>query len=390
MVLPPVFDDECFAVWIPVARDEALSPREFQLFERVQTLRRTDGVTQAIWLCQQVRKRAELTFTPDARRVEAEAYLTLGNLLRVEKGQADPAEMYRAAITLNRSLSRHNLGVALNQYANWLEDQADWFAAWEQYSHALDLWKQLAREHGARGNVRHYNCYISQIQYFEKRLQVVLTRVEASSVRDQSDDAGAVDVPTPSPKPPPVTFTHASRQWYYEIGLEELPVMQDQVAASISGAGIANANASERAYVGQTIIFRETLYLPIGLNDGKKVLKLNSKYQHAVARVCGQSMNAAHPIPLNDRDLVLVRGDPLGNYSPQDREIVIAVMPGEPTERAMIKRFRQNGNQAMLCSESLEPDLPEHQSLEIETRTADSIRFVGQAIAVLKLLGKVN
>lgn len=103
------------------------------------------------------------------------------------------------------------------------------------------------------------------------------------------------------------------------------------------------------------------------------------KSMYMTIHVDGTSMNAAKPVPINDGDYVLVRGQ----STAEDNDIVVAGIFGQ-NERATIKRIRRQNGKIRLIPESYDPN---HYELDWEkefNELDEGFKIIGVVDAVFK------
>ena len=199
----PVNSGQRWKFWnllLPLRRDECLVLREFELIERGRALQTGGNFEDAERLFQEARVWYARAQTLDARRVQAEALVCLGDLYldpRSKHGKT-PEGHYREALTLYQALSHHNFGAVAQRLAIWCEMHGQVAEASHHYQLALETWKALMKEQGRRGNPRRYREYQQQIQQLETQLAALMSNAAALTQPKTS-----LSIP-PIPAAPPI------------------------------------------------------------------------------------------------------------------------------------------------------------------------------------------
>jgi hypothetical protein len=183
---------------------------------------------------------------------------------------------------------------------------------------------------------------------------------------------------------------NGSQRIWEEEGFIEIPIMEAELAAG-EPIAVGEDTCIGVIRVGSAVLVGDQQFLPVNL-DGTTYLNIFPNYQYVVARVRGRSMDRARPVPIQDKNLVILRKSQVGIYEPQNGHIVAAILPDIADRRGILKRFRRVGNVVRLESESSLPDLPQHQPREYtvtQSQELAPVHVVAQAVAVLRSLGKV-
>jgi hypothetical protein len=348
-------------------RSGIVSTDHFRLVDQGRMHVQAGNLAQARAVFEQAYAWALQEHLPDARRVQAEATLYLGDLARLQN-DGTCVHQYEQARFLFEALSLHNVGVATHRLATWLEQNDRTADAWREYDRVLTLWRELAREHGRLGNRRRYQKYSEQIRQLELQIDAVVLRIGAQpATRQEPEQPRASQAAEPAmnhPVMPPVRRRQASF-------LSIIPIYTDLAAGS--GIWLPNDEGPMIfAEIDHVIIEDHRYTLTNLLNEGTR-LRLSRGFLYAISKAQGNSMNLAG---IENGDYVLYRTPQDHPYQPTNGDIVVAAVTRGDERYGTIKRYQGNAFPG-----SLEPVSTEHhERIPIDP----NVEVIGQVIAVLK------
>lgn len=337
-------------------------PYDFQQIDCACDLMRKGDLSKAATVLEIVRACGGRIRVADARLIQAEALVYLGDVYR-QHGQQDLAsQVYQEAIVSFEMLqTQHNLGVALFRFATLCEEMGQLEKARECYCRVRTIWLGLERENGRRGNWKRLQRYSEQRGKIEEQIKEVVRLI-----------------PTIAPFPQVIQVLPVR----FEIAA--IPIYETRLAA---GAGVWVAGDAVVDYVNfDSILIRNVRYTLTNLVDRNQAhyVRLQREYEHAAVQVIGNSMDQAG---IENLDYVILRKPRGSRYTPENMHIVAAIIPDMADRRGILKRFQVEHGFMLLKSETSEPDLPEHQTRKYPLPRANQeppVEFIGQAIAVLK------
>lgn len=410
---------EFWILWCQVndlVREGVIAPLEFLMLdegkrrERKSLLVDQDKPTErkmllreAFLLYKKAFEAAQASHSTDGQRVQAEALVRRAHLWRypasVREGVADsnydPMADYQRAESLYRLLSPHNLAVVCQQLGTRWEAKNKPADAVAYYRRAHDIWQELGKEHGRRGNLMRFEQYEVGCEcaraWIDRLMGLVNEGVLAEDVKGAS--AEKVETPatasSPAAKPGPVASEmHAVKTPPDASG--DPAVAQSSTKKSTTakilifpvyteiaaGKGKLNPGLElekDRFEIDELILAGESYRIePVCKGDDPIRLGINDKV--GVSRVEGNSMNLCN---IQDGDYVLywfkepIAGEEVLN------QIVVASFESGGQWVNVVKRLIKHDARLHLISESTEFFEP------IEMHKVNA-RITGKVLAVLK------
>ncbi|MBM3130296.1 MAG: tetratricopeptide repeat protein [Chloroflexi bacterium] len=221
------------------------------------------------------------------------------------------------------------------------------------------------------------------------RIKLFITHADRANLKDLGYTDAEIDRMRPEEAHEILTARRtAKREWIFDDGLEEIPILETEVAAFAPGRGFEGERQIGTAHIGSIVFIDDKRYIPINLVDGGKYLNLHHDFDYKIIRVRGQSMNRAEPAPIKNGAWIIVRSPRNRTYIPNHGDIVVVNIPEISGDLLSLKRVLINNSAVWLKSETSEPDLPEHRIRSFTWTFGEEppIRFQAQAIAVLKLI----
>jgi hypothetical protein len=349
-------------------RGDVVSLDHFRLIEQGRDFFHAGNMPQARVLFAQARDWALHERMPDARRVQGEALVYLGDVARMTSDQQCQS-LYEQARFIFEALSPHNLGVVSHRLATWHEQNGQLHKAWREYNLTLMLWRELTREHGRLGNKRRYHQYVEQLGKLEAQLNYLVTQVG-----NVNDAVILTTQPTPADAgAQPAHSKHSERIW--DMGdtfLSVIPIYSDLAAGS--GLWQSDDDRIQNFAEVDKLWIEGQPYKLINLLDRDSMLRLSRGYVYGLAKAIGNSMNLAR---IEDGDYVLFRKLRDLPYVPNHGEIVVASVVREDQRYRVVKRYCDDPGAQSLESQSTE----DHQPIFFSENVID---VIGQVIAVLK------
>lgn len=260
------------------------------------------------------------------------------------------------------------------------------------HQHGVSLWMFGCIQWAANQRVKAITSWSEAIQTFQARqasLQLDSKRVtwynlmlpkfeqylEDAIKNDDLPDYE--DVPTASPAASaPASSSSAS-------SLDILKWLSIPVSDSVPAGGFgAVGHDPEKAPLGVTEVFIESeRYSVHSTKRGslyQNSITINPADRYHTARVTGNSMNSATPIPIENGDYILVR---IQNNA-KDNDIVVATL-NDPDPRGTVKRLGFTGGRITLRPESLDPNIQNDPDFD-RVYTMDEVRISGIVEAIFK------
>lgn len=365
-------ETEMWHSWIlafEVDRSDIIAADKFQLIDQGRTCAFTGKQTEAQALFMQAREWAMHTRVPDARRVQAEANLYLGDLLRLLNDGTCQTQ-YEQARFLFEALSQHNLGVVSHRLATWHEENSRFAEAWREYNFVMTLWRELAREAGRLGNKRRYQKYQNQIMQIESQINSIVTSASTNTVANPAMDASKVADET-GLKNKPHTSTRSRN--HKETRVLVFPIYANLAAGS--GLWLSENDDQDFAELDHLLIERKH-YNWVNLLERSANISISSGFQYGISKIEGTSMNLAG---IDNEDYVLYRKLRDLPYVPTNGDIVVASVARDGGRFGTVKRYCEEPSSHSLVPHSTEY----HDSIPFDSNEID---VIGQVIAVLKLV----
>jgi len=364
-------DTEAWNNWIlsfELDRGDVVSADHFRLVDQGCMCTRAGNLAQARVFFDQAREWSAHEHFPDARRVQGEATVYLGDLEYL-RGDGACQRRYEQARFLFEALSPHNLGVVSHRLATWHEQNGRATDAWREYNLALTLWRELAREQGRLGNKKRYQKFLEQIGQLESQIDSIMAQVGANPAAGaESPRPDAPIVPTPEATP-----SASRRVWDLRESLVSvIPIYADLAA----GSGLWMSDDGEIQDFAEVdhLLIESKRYKLVNLLDRNSNIRLSRGYLYGLAKVVGNSMDLAG---IEDGDFVLFRKSRDVPYMKTNGDIVAATIIRNGQRYGTVKRYRGNP-----LPGSLEPESTgQHDSIPFNSNEIDPI---GQVIAVLK------
>ncbi len=317
-----------------------------------------EGDSSKVWyLIERLKKICDLQRRGDEnnRRVErAETLLECG-IAAYKVGDLD-----EAILLLDESAGGYTSDAHFRAVAIWIRSCIQWLLP-SRIENAISGWER------SRGLFERLQSQSSSVQakWYQERI---------AEMREAIDRATEEDGPLPYEETQNETASRRKRANENHAVLRMYPVY-----GQIPAGKPLTIDTSTGWLDIDEVVLNDEQYRIGNLRNDEQIIHLQNSYRYYLLEVTGNSMNSATPIPIEDKDFVLLREQNTAN----NQDIVAVEIVGSD-DRATLKRYYEKDGKVFLRPES---DDRSFMSIDIERELTDldnDFFIRGLAIAVFK------